>query len=518
MTLQKAVFAGLVDPGNLVAVREIVSPAAGTDVDAVDTAVFSGPLSNYTIEPVAATPAALASVRVTQTGADVPGQKVSDGIDTLRNIENLRFCDTIDAVTLACIAPVNVPLATPAAPTIAATNSATAGNATAALSFTAPSAPATGPAAITSFEIVATPTSGPVVTKTGISGTATSGTVTGLVNGTTYTLQVRAVNGFGPGPLSAASNPVTPSAPTAVPPGAPTGVTAVRGNASATVSWTAPANNGGSPITGYQVQVRTGTTVVRTDVFAGDTTTSHVIVGLTNGTAYNFRALAVTTAGVSVASTASNTVTPAAVTATAPGAPTGATAVRGNASATVSWTAPANNGGSPITGYQVQIRRVGVVVRTDIFGGDTSTSHVIGGLTNGLAYTFRVLAVNGVGVSAPSAASNAVTPVAPVTVPTAPGILAPTQGPAGGALTAVAHWAAPSSTGGSVITGYRVSALRMAADGVTVVGTPTTVTVGRAARQRSFPLAAGNYRFQVVAVNAVGSSPASARSTLIAPR
>ena len=49
MTLQQAVFAGIVDPGNLVAVREIVSPAAGTDTGSIDTAVFSGPQSSYTI-------------------------------------------------------------------------------------------------------------------------------------------------------------------------------------------------------------------------------------------------------------------------------------------------------------------------------------------------------------------------------------------------------------------------------------------------------------------------------------
>ena len=58
MTLQQAVFAGLVDPGNLVAVREILTPAVtaadcGTAVPVnCDTAVFSGVRANYTVTTV----------------------------------------------------------------------------------------------------------------------------------------------------------------------------------------------------------------------------------------------------------------------------------------------------------------------------------------------------------------------------------------------------------------------------------------------------------------------------------
>ncbi|MGO4804837.1 peroxidase family protein [Arthrobacter sp. 2MCAF15] len=199
MTLQQAIFAGLVDPGNLVAVRGIVSPAAGTDTASVDTVVFAGPLSNYTIAAAPAAGTTLASVKVTQTGANVAGQKVSDGIDTLRNVEMLQFSDQTVSVAAAVAPPV------PAAPVIG-TATASAGSAT--VTFTAP-APNGGPA-ITSFQIVATPATGPAITVTGIPATATSGTVTGLTNGTTFTLQVRAVNVNGPGPLSAASNPVTP--------------------------------------------------------------------------------------------------------------------------------------------------------------------------------------------------------------------------------------------------------------------------------------------------------------------
>ena len=80
MTLQQAVFAGLVNPGNIVAVREILTAPA--DAAAVDTAVFSGVSSSYTI-----TPHADGSLTVDSNGG-------ADGVDTVRNIEQLRFSDT----------------------------------------------------------------------------------------------------------------------------------------------------------------------------------------------------------------------------------------------------------------------------------------------------------------------------------------------------------------------------------------------------------------------------------------
>ena len=65
-------------------------------------------------------------------------------------------------------------------------------------------------------------------------------------------------------------------------PGAPTVGTATAGNAQATVTFTAPASNGGSPITGYTVTSAPGG-------LTGTGTTSPITVtGLTNGTAYTF--------------------------------------------------------------------------------------------------------------------------------------------------------------------------------------------------------------------------------------
>ncbi|NBV25694.1 MAG: fibronectin type III domain-containing protein, partial [Proteobacteria bacterium] len=120
-------------------------------------------------------------------------------------------------------------------------------------------------------------------------------------------------------------------------PSTPTNVTAVAGNAQATVSFTAPASNGGTAITGYTITSNPGNKTVTT------ATTSGIVTGLTNGTAYTFTVTATNATGNSNPSNASILpVTPS----TIPGAPTNVTAVAGNTQATVSFTAPASNGGT----------------------------------------------------------------------------------------------------------------------------------------------------------------------------
>ncbi|HEV7723385.1 MAG TPA: fibronectin type III domain-containing protein, partial [Iamia sp.] len=203
------------------------------------------------------------------------------------------------------------------------------------------------------------------------------------------------------------------SASAATAPGAPTGVTATAGNAQANVSWTAPASTGGSPITGYKVTPYIGGTAQTPQTTSGAGTTK-TVTGLTNGTAYTFKVQAVNAIGTGPLSSASAAVTPA----TTPGAPTGVSAIAGNHEATVSWTAPAATGGSAITGYRVT-PYVGATAQTAQSFSGAGTSRIVTGLTNGVAYTFKVQAVNAKGTGALSAASAAVTP-ATVAPPYAP--------------------------------------------------------------------------------------------------
>ncbi|WP_163161623.1 peroxidase family protein [Arthrobacter sp. Alg241-R88] len=386
-TLQEAVFAGTVNPGNVVAIREILAGSGGTD-----TALFSGPRSNYTIVATPATETELAKVTVTQTGADVAGQRASDGTDTLRNIEQLRFSDQV------------VALAVPVAPAI---GTAAAGNGSATVGFTAPAA---GGSPITGFEVVVSAGGSAVRTVTGVPAAATSAVVTELTNGTAYTFQVRAINEFGAGALSAVSNAVTPAAGA---PGTPTSVAATAGINSATVTWTAPANDGGSPITGSQIEVRTGTTVVTTATFT-NAATSQVVTGLTPGTTYSFVVRAVNNTGAGAASAASNAVT----TPNRPGAPVIGRARqgdnRGPVTASIAWTPPATTGGSPITGYKVTALRMSsaannatVVSRTDSAVLPATARNLEMTLT-GSNYRFVVVAINAVGTSPESARSGSV--------------------------------------------------------------------------------------------------------------
>jgi hypothetical protein len=113
---------------------------------------------------------------------------------------------------------------------------------------------------------------------------------------TDYVFRVAAVNGVRTGPVSLQSNSVRPLAATA--PGAPTSVAVTAGNSQASLRWTAPASDGGAPITNYVIQFSSNngsswTAVSRT----ASTATTATVTGLVNGTPYIFRVAAVNAVG-----------------------------------------------------------------------------------------------------------------------------------------------------------------------------------------------------------------------------
>ena len=175
-----------------------------------------------------------------------------------------------------------------------------AGNTQVIVSWTPPTID--GGSSITGYII----TSSPGTIQATVSGNVTTGIVTGLTNGTSYTFTVAALNSVNTGPSSTASASVTP----ATVPNAPTNITGVAGNTQVTVSWTPPIIDGGSSITGYIITSAPGT--IQATV-SGNVTTG-IVTGLTNGTSYTFTVAAVNSVNTGPSSTASASIAPVSTT------------------------------------------------------------------------------------------------------------------------------------------------------------------------------------------------------------
>ncbi|MDE1815054.1 MAG: fibronectin type III domain-containing protein [Thaumarchaeota archaeon] len=198
---------------------------------------------------------------------------------------------------------------------------------------------------------------------------------------------------------------------TSTSPSAPTGLTAAAGNAQISLSWTVPSSNGGSAITGYNVY--RGTTSGgenTTPIATGVTTTTYTDTGLINGQAYYYTVKAVNAIGVSSNSNEASAI-PVASTAV-PSTPTGLSATAASSSQiNLSWTAPSNNGGSAITGYEIQRSTNGGSTWSTIVPntGTTGTIYSDTGLSSSTTYTYQVSAINSVGTSSPSNTASATT-------------------------------------------------------------------------------------------------------------
>jgi len=230
-----------------------------------------------------------------------------------------------------------------------------------------------------------------------------------------------------PGPGFTPLNCPTPVATAA--PGAPQNVFGVASNDAITVNWSPAQSN--QPVTSYTVNMFVGgvlvsstpvTPVAGVSLFPP---TSLLVSGLTNFTAYTFTVSATNASGTSPDSAPSAPATPPGI--AVPAAPTGATAIPGDTQASVSFTVSPPPQGAPITSYLVTSNPGGIVVSIPPPASGNIGTALVGGLTNGVTYTFTVQAIDPAGPSAPSAPSNAVTPSAAHVPVITTGISGPTS-------------------------------------------------------------------------------------------
>ncbi len=259
--------------------------------------------------------------------------------------------------------------------------------------------------------------------------------VRGLTNGVAYTFQIRALNSAGAaGPLSNRET-VTPAGR----PGRPENLRASAGDRRVALSWAAAAANG-ADITAYGVRWRGGGAWSGWATL-GSSARSHTLGSLTNGVEHTFEVRAENEVGwgtaASVSARPEEPLPPAAR----------LSAYRGDGRATLDWSVASTvlydweyrrstNGGSSWSGW------------TSMPYAGVKRSYEVRGLTNGVAYTFQIRALNSAGAAGPLSNRETVTPAG------RPGRPENLQGSAGDRRVALS-WAAAAANGAD-ITAYGV--------------------------------------------------------------
>ena len=369
----------------------------------------------------------------------------------------------------------------------AVTAIAPAGGATAAdtaVTFNVAFNESVGNVSVDDFALASTGSaSGSIAGVSAASGASVDVTVNGIAG--TGTLRVNLNGGSnlqddaGNGPPAAFTSGTAHTVDIPEAPGAPVIGIATPGDGQVSIAFTAPADNGGSAITGYTVTSSPG------GITGTGASSPITVTGLDNGTAYTFTVTATNAVGTGASSAASGSVTPQAgqsITFNNPGAQ--------NFGTSPTLTATSSAGG----GYPVSFSSTTTGVCTVTTGGAltfiTAGTCTINADQAGDATTTAAATVSR------SFSVNPVVPGAPTGVTVTPG---DTQ-------VSVA-FTAPASTGGAAITGYTVTSSR---DGITATGAGSPIVLTGLTNGVT-------YTFTVTADNAAGTGGSSAASNPVTP-
>lgn len=343
-----------------------------------------------------------------------------------------------------------------------------------AVSWAVPAVP--NRAEIRAYEVEVRNGTGPILRT--ISTIERSVELPGLINGTTYSVKVKACNVLGCGP-----NTVANGTPAGVP-SMPRNVAIVGRDELVQVSWQAPLATNGAALTGYEA------TLNGTEWVAIGSNVTTWTSAAANGQSVVAQIRAVNRMGASVAASSA----PVIPDWTPPTVPRNVRAVPGDRLVTISWDHPALSGSRTRTGYRLNWRASNGAESYQDFS-ETSSSATISGLINGDMYEFYVSAVTS-GGEGPAALTAAV-PAARAGSPTSVRLLSASN------HQLRAQWVAPTFDGGSAVTEYR---LRVWALG-NVIRTVSIPASGRVATILSLPNEV-DVRIDVHAVTAAGESVA----------
>ena len=316
----------------------------------------------------------------------------------------------------------------------------------------------------------------------------------GLSPGAFRHYRVRASTALGHGPWSEAATATTAA-------GVPGNFRAqANGPNEIVLSWNKP--SGDAEIWEYQVQRKTeGVDWSLLAVVYPEQGTSYVDSDLSAGGTWSYRVRAISIADGNLLE--GNWSAEASATTDSDGpanAPTGLNATPNGENAIVlSWTAPAAGGGS-VTGYRIEHSSDGVKwERLATLGNVTTYSHT--GLMPGTTHYYRVAALSGGNAGPFSSEASASTAGSPTTVPGMPTNLRVTGVDRDRVSIA---WGPPENDGGARVTGYEYQYVGPCAANPADLCFSGLRSAGGTSASVS-GLAAGEYTFEVRALNAVGA-------------
>jgi len=314
-----------------------------------------------------------------------------------------------------------------------------------------------------------------------------------LMIGTTYNYWVTAYNSAGEGLPAGPASVLFASVP-----GVPTGLTATPGENTVTLNWTAPTDDGGAAITGYNIY-RSETIVKPTSAIVNGGVSPYEDSSIESGKRYYYWVTAVNSKGESAAS---NRAMAALV--EVPSPPTNLVATGGNGFISLTWNVPDDDGGGDITSYNVYRNNSAGILA--LLGTANDNSYTDNDVTTGVTYTYAIGAVNSAGEGAQSVTAS----TSPLIIKSTPSVPQNLKGEVQNGTVSLT-WAAPNSDGGAPITQYWVYR-GVIESNLQYIGSTTELTYNDTETSKG-----NSYYYAITAINEVGEGARTATLNVFVP-